>query len=153
MKQLHLTRFGSIPLQGTPGELVVMNGWDEELRLKTLEPDWNQNAREVSCIPAGEYQLTPYRHHSRGLVYLLHNPRLRVARYAAPWAERDEIMIHAGNQLEDTLGCILPGDRFSGWNGYIAVANSVDAMDALRGALGEMDEHKLTITWHPHQSW
>ena len=68
----------------------------------TLERPWKNNERVVSCIPDGSYQgavqYSP--HFKRNLPELLDVPG------------RDQILIHAGNHVTDSQGCILlGGDR------------------------------------------
>ena len=65
----------------------------------SLERPWFNNAENVSCIPAGSYKCTvetsnrfPYLH------YRLHNVE-----------GRKDILIHKGNWIIDSLGCILVG--------------------------------------------
>ena len=64
----------------------------------TLELPWRGNARNVSCIPEGSYAAhkslsTKFGH----CIRLNHVP------------DRDAILVHAGNTLSDTHGCILVG--------------------------------------------
>lgn len=83
------------------------------------EPDRN-NERRVSCIPEGRYYCVP---HSG-------------ARFKNVWRllnvpGRDAILIHAGNTIADTEGCILVGLRPAP-NG---VADSQAALNMLRREL------------------
>lgn len=64
----------------------------------TLELPWRDNRQSVSCIPPGVYRCIP--HDS--------------AKFAKVWevtgvSARREILIHAGNTVADTHGCILVG--------------------------------------------
>jgi len=80
------------------GELFI-NG---ELICDTLENPWQDNQRNISCIPEGEYPV-----------------RLRLARESASRdylhllvqevPNRDWILFHRGNTAKDTSGCILVG--------------------------------------------
>ena len=65
----------------------------------TLERPWQDNRRDVSCIPAGTYKgrVLPSPHFGIDLPELLDVPG------------RDQILIHAGNTVDDTKGCILVG--------------------------------------------
>ena len=102
--------------QSTIGELFL-NG---ERMCDTLENPWLDNQKNISCIPAGIYDV-----------------RLRLARESATRdylhlliqdvPNRDWILFHRGNFPKDTSGCILVG-LGSQQN---AVNNSVLAMDLL----------------------
>jgi hypothetical protein len=87
--------------QGTFGYFV-----HPDLLLRTCELPWRDNHRNVSCIPAGRYQVVPY--HSR--------------KFGAVWhvldvPGRSSILIHCGNVAGDVTlgwhthseGCILIG--------------------------------------------
>ena len=98
------------------GELFI-NG---ELICDTLENPWQDNQRNISCIPEGEYPV-----------------RLRLARESASRdylhllvqevPNRDFILFHRGNTAKDTSGCILVGLGSQ----QDVVNNSVLAMDLL----------------------
>lgn len=73
---------------------------------KTLElPDLN-NLRQKSCIPKGEYTITPRTSPKYGLHFLINNV-----------PNRDTILIHYGNYNTDILGCILVGATHADING------------------------------------
>ena len=84
--------------KSTVGELFL-NG---ERICDTLENPWQDNQRNISCIPEGEYPV-----------------RLRLARESASRdylhllvqevPNRDWILFHRGNTAKDTSGCILVG--------------------------------------------
>lgn len=64
-----------------------------------LELPWRWNAREISCIPAGEYRM----------VYSL-SPRLKIRTYEIlDVPNRSGIRIHSGN---------LAGDKIRGWDSH-----------------------------------
>lgn len=83
----------------------------------TLELPWRDNARRISCIPAGTYKVVPTVSPSKGMCFkLLDVPG------------RTEILIHRGNTTVDSQGCILIGNT--------AQADSVgSSSDALSKAL------------------
>ena len=86
----------------------------------TLELPWKNNKRNVSCIPVGKYNVIKY----------------TSAKYPDVWQvmnveDRSYILIHQGNYLEDTSGCILVGSAFS----YGDINNSRLAMQKLRRSL------------------
>ena len=64
----------------------------------TLELPWRNNQRNISCIPTGEYDVTP-RHSARfgNHLHVLDVPN------------RSFILFHVGNWPRNTEGCILPG--------------------------------------------
>jgi hypothetical protein len=69
----------------------------------TLEPPWQHNMRNISCIPAGEYVVK--KHFSRKFGDCFH---------VLDVPNRSGILIHAGNYVQDTRGCILVGKTFRG---------------------------------------
>ena len=102
--------------KSTIGELFL-NG---ERMCDTLENPWLDNQRNISCIPAGVYDV-----------------RLRLARESASRdylhllvqdvPNRDFILVHRGNYPSQTQGCILVGLGTE----QDVVHNSVLAMDLL----------------------
>lgn len=73
---------------------------------KTLELDWENNARQKSCIPTGTYTVTPRKSAKYGSHFLVNNV-----------PNRDAILIHHGNYHTDILGCILVGTAHLDING------------------------------------
>ena len=100
---------------GTHGELYYDDG--EPTGIHTLEEPWKQNQREISCIPPGDYPLKEHNgHHFQDVWEVCNVPG------------RSAILIHAGNTIKDTRGCILVGlvKRKDG------VGSSQDALTWLR---------------------
>ncbi len=102
----------------TKGFLVVGN---EVFR--TLEPPWKDNLKNLSCVPRGIY---------RG-VYL---PRSASGKYKRVYHIRDVenrsgILIHNGNIVDHTLGCVLLGLKHGKIGRKAAVLNSRSAMARL----------------------
>lgn len=124
-----LTRTSYTP-QGTFGVLHDLNGLPLCL---TLEEPWKDNERKISCIPTGVYRCVPHTGGKFKNVWRLENVK-----------GRDAILIHAGNTLKDTEGCILVGARFGSLNGKPAVLDSVNALNHLRQELPK--EFDLEIT-------
>lgn len=83
----------------------------------TLELPWAGNERRKSCIPTGDYTLSPYNSKKFGSVWLVEDVPGRTG-----------ILIHAGNTVSDTSGCILVGLQAS----LSALQRSKDALAALR---------------------
>lgn len=89
----------------------------------TLELPWNDNKSDISCIPAGIYQYEQFLSPTKGNVWQIMNVPGRM-----------DILIHEGNFLSNTEGCILVGSQFSGQGSTIL--NSDATLDFLRTILG-----------------
>jgi len=136
-----LGRFGSIPGQGTFGEMVI-----GDFTCKTIEREWLDNKGFVSCIPAGEYQLIPHERPSGELVYSVVNEDMGIYEWPHKDAKRDLILIHTANTMDQLAGCIAPGDRFGGLAGKFGIYNSSSTMAELKNILGT-ESHTLHIQW------
>ena len=102
--------------KSTIGELFL-NG---EKICDTLENPWQDNQRNISCIPEGVYPVRlrlPRESGTRDYIHLL----------VKDVKDRDYILIHIGNTAKDTSGCILVGLGTE----QDVVHNSVLAMDLL----------------------
>lgn len=91
---------------------------------KTCELPWGDNLPRESCIPVGGYTCI---HHDS-----LHHPNT--------WElldvpGRSDILIHNGNTIADSNGCILVGSAFGTVDGNPAVINSNATLDMLRKIL------------------
>ena len=69
----------------------------------TLERPWEDNKQSVSCIPAGRYQCRKIR-----------SPKFGDTYEVCDVPERSHVLFHKGNTIDDTQGCILVGEEFSG---------------------------------------
>ena len=85
-------------MAGTYGVLVV----DEHPICVTLELPWLDNLPFKSCIPEGSYVVDRFFSPKFNSVFLLHGV-----------PDRSGILIHSGNTLRDTEGCILVGSSFT----------------------------------------
>lgn len=92
----------------------------------TCENPWLDNQRNVSCIPPGVYQCVPHSGQKYKHVWRLEDVPGRSA-----------ILIHAGNTIKDTQGCILPGLTLGKHLGLPAVLQSAVALNRLREALAD----------------
>lgn len=86
---LVLKRFWERPDLATPGAIFK----DDLIICGTFERPWLDNAKQISCIPQGQYHCEWDKERER---YWVRNV-----------PERDAIQIHVGNSLADTTGCIL----------------------------------------------
>lgn len=67
----------------------------------TLEDPWNQNRRNISCIPPGNY-----------VCQRVNSPKFGDTFEVTKVPGRSHILFHKGNTEEDTHGCILVGEEF-----------------------------------------
>jgi len=118
-----LTR-GATTAKGTFGILTM----DGEPLCVTCEDPWNDNKTNISCIPDGEYNCSKFSGTKFKDVWEIKNVPGRSA-----------ILIHAGNTIEDTHGCVLVGRSFNGR----AITESQAALAMLRKKLP--DNFTLTV--------
>jgi len=131
--------------EGTLGTLTVGDGAADALTVHTIEPPWRDNARGVSCIPAGAY-----------LCRWRRSPRYGHTYHVTAVPGRSYILIHSGNLAGDVAqglrahskGCILPGLRRGRLLGQRAVLASKAALRALHERLGGR-EFWLRVTTAP----
>lgn len=114
---------------GTFGQWHLPNG---EKLFVTCEDPWNNNATGISCIPAGTYKVSKFSGQHFKDVWQVHDVPGRSA-----------ILMHAGNTIKDTKGCILCGQSFSTLDGLPSITHSKDTLDMLRETLP--DEFQLEI--------
>lgn len=93
-----------------------------------MEPPWKDNKQNISCIPPGEYEFVFMPKSSSG--------RYRNCYHIKGVPGRSEILIHGGNTVANTRGCILPGKRIGRLAGEMAVLNS-------KSALSEINETEI----------
>jgi len=85
----------------TLGGLYVFDGFNCAYHCVTLELAENGNQHNVSCIPEGQYEVVKQYSAKRGNHFRVLNV-----------PNRTDILIHKGNFLRDTKGCIIPGTSF-----------------------------------------
>jgi hypothetical protein len=103
-------------------DLFVYAGISQQAKMAVLELSWKGNARKVSCIPAGQYIITPEEHPTKGKVFRLSHVD-----------GRSGILVHRGNSPADTEGCLILGMRFADLDadGIFEVSQSAHAMEIL----------------------
>ena len=120
--------------QGTEGMLVT-----GDFNCRTLELPWRNNQPQISCIPAGEYNVEIRISPKYGRIYWVrHVPK------------RTYILIHSGNYAGDkskgfkthVMGCILLGKQSGFLGGQVAVLNS---RVAVRQFMEHMDYEPFTL--------
>jgi len=100
----------------------------------TLERPWVDNKRSISCIPTGSYIIKP-----------VISPT-----YGSTWEvkdvpQRSHILLHAGNRIKDTEGCILLGQKFGILRNERAILSSRSAVRLFKLALRNQSAVPLTI--------
>lgn len=104
----------------------------------TIERPWLDNVHKISCIPEGTYKVITYSSPDHDGVWQICD---------AP--NRDHILIHSANWVDQLEGCIAPGLSF----GYMyrdgenkkAVLNSAQAISQLKTLIGYPSEFELVI--------
>lgn len=98
--------------QGAAGTFGVLR-LDGQVFCVTLELPDEDNKKNISCIPTGEY-----------LCRKVESPKFGVTYEVADVPDRDHILLHPGNVVGDTSGCVLLGKHFGRLRGDRAVLNS-----------------------------
>ncbi|WP_243546198.1 DUF5675 family protein [Pseudodesulfovibrio tunisiensis] len=83
----------------------------------TLEPQDRDNAVGASCIPEGRYFCQPVHSPGFGDVYEIANV-----------PGRTHILVHPGNLVRDTEGCVLLGRRYGTLDGQRGILTSRDTV-------------------------
>ena len=90
----------------TLGDLIVFNERNGiEYTCKTLELEWKDNEKRVSCIPEGEYLVRKRWSKKYGNHFIV------LEKDGSHVKNRSYILIHHGNYNRDILGCILVGNN------------------------------------------
>lgn len=136
---LRLHRMGSTPW-GTFGHLRLPDG----TVFPTVEPHWEHNAKGVSCIPAGIYDMAQ---RQSAIV-----ERSSDGKFMRGWEiqgvpNRDLIMIHPANWARELQGCIAPGRAHSIINGVPGVSASRAAFADLMHRLNQQATWQIEIRW------
>ena len=101
-----------------------------------LERPWRNNTRNESCIPAGTYEAQFLPRSTSG--------KYRNVFWLKDVPGRGGILIHNGNLVDHTRGCLIIGKRRGTLAGKPAVLNSRTALLEL-AALTEHKDFRLTI--------
>jgi hypothetical protein len=103
----------------------------------TLEPPWRDNQRNISCIPSEVYQCRFMRRSSSG--------KYRNVYHIQRVQGRSGILIHNGNVVDHTKGCLILGTRRGFLYGQRAVLNSRTAMNRLARILNNNDFNLMIL--------
>ena len=86
-------------LHSVTGKLLLLDNKNNLiLQLQTLERPWVFNERKISCIPSGTYLVKRHISPKFGQCFKIQDVK-----------GRSDILIHSGNVVNDTLGCVLVG--------------------------------------------
>lgn len=108
---------------------------------QVLERPWLDNRSNISCIPAGDYIVKYMARSSSGKYRNVYHVQDVDGRYG--------ILIHNGNTVNHTKGCLIIGKKRGWLGGQRAVLNSRSALGQLVETLG-YEPFKLTI-WGDQQ--
>jgi len=125
----------------TLGLLSVYEDGEKVYSCATLELPWEDNENRKSCIPPAPGETAEYRWQRHS------SPRYDECLWVRGVNSRSEILVHAGNFVSDTLGCILVGDKITDINGdsISDVTNSQATLSELLAKVG--DKGTLEIGW------
>lgn len=142
--EITLKRFIANNPDGVPG--VLIKGVD--IICMTLEEEWQNNARNISCIPEGSY-----------ICKRITRPSGQVTFQVMDVPGRSAILFHPGNTEEDTQGCILTGLQFGTMmrkdedtgemreKFAIEPGTSKAAFDKFMATIGDRQSFALHIKW------
>lgn len=117
--------------EGTFGSLSI-DGWPF---CNTLEPPDLDNQKNISSIPAGVY-----------LAKRIMSPKYGETFEIADVPNRTHILIHPGNVVNHTKGCLILGQYFGKLMHRMAVLNSGKTFDLFKRALAEVDSFIYEVT-------
>lgn len=123
----------------TLGKLTLPSGFT----CWVLERPWLSNIQNISCIPEGLYKLKKRR---SGIVNRTTNGKYVEGFEVTNVAGRSFIMIHPGNWVDDTQGCLLPGEgvNYTSDRGFM-VTRSNHAFNTIMTELGKQEEWLIQI--------
>ena len=119
------------------GNLFVFEGTRLLFKCKTLELAYRDNARNISAVPEGLYQIV-----------LEYSPKFKQKLWELKNVpNRSEIKIHVANFYRDLNGCIAVGDMHTNidQDPYPDVRNSRLTLNRLHRAMGNDVEAQIHI--------
>lgn len=129
--KLIITRLPDTDKAQTLGEFTIEG---HEFKGKTMELEYNDNKKRISCIPPGAYIVKKRKSDKYGNHF-----------HVTDVPNRDFILIHPANYSRQLLGCIAPGESFVDLDkdGLKDVTNSRKTVDKLLEIMP--DEFQLII--------
>lgn len=89
----------------TTSQFIACDGDKIAFHCKVLEPQWNNNERNNSCINEGDYWVLKHKSPKYGWCFMI-----------VGVIDRDYILFHWGNYRENTEGCSIVGYEFKDIN-------------------------------------
>lgn len=141
--EIEILRVVTQPKHPTRGVLI----FNQDIIGTTLELPWEGNIRKVSCIPLGLYECKRVydRKTSGGLFIPTTFEVMDVP-------NRDGILFHIGNTVNDTQGCILIGLGFGIIEKKRAILNSKLGFDMFLDSVRGVNEFTLRIRDDEYQA-
>lgn len=99
-----------------------------------IERPWINNQQNISCVPSGVYQGVYLRKSASG--------KYRSVYHIQGVKDRSGILIHNGNLVAHSKGCLIIGKRRGILGGKLAVLNS---RTALREFVNELDREPFNL--------
>ena len=128
-KTVELNRIYMGP-EGTHGRITV----DGRFVAYSVELPWKGNERDVSCIPAGSYDLA-----------YVESPHFGQRLHVIDVHGRSAILLHKGNWQKDTRGCLLIVSSIGMKEGGCCGYHSTEALATLEALLPNYANHTLTV--------
>lgn len=121
--EIRVTRLDDEGIEGTPSSIVLLDNGEEKASWRGLELPFKNNEKNVSCIPTGEYRLHQRKvgGFAKRAADLFGHP---YTFWIKPVEGRDFILVHWGNFLSSTRGCLLIGETAGKQNGKHVVWES-----------------------------
>ena len=109
----------------------------------SVEKPWENNEPFNSCIPTGDYFLSPAKSSSYGDCLCISNGD-DVTRFQTGNSKRYACLIHAANYPRDVLGCVGLGDNYLPEKNM--VTRSKKSIEKFYELVDPTKSHKFTIT-------
>jgi len=103
--------------------------------LYSIEKPWQENQKNISCIPEGRYRCKRYESNTFSNTFKVVNV-----------CGRSHILFHIGNKVSDVKGCIALGKYWDILDNELYVRDSKIAFGEFMEALKEVEEFQLIIT-------
>jgi len=100
----------------------------------TLELPYRGNQRNISCIPFGKYECKRKNSNRFGDTFEVKNV-----------SGRTHILLHKGNTIKDTSGCILLGNSYGFLGGVPAIYDSREAFNNFMLHMRDKNKFELEI--------